>query len=102
MQDTVEDDDRCGTAECLLSSGHFIQYRPEAEEVGARVQFLTARLLRRHVRHRADRCAGGRQVLGINRGRRRVLSRDPLTRPDTRGTLSPKGARAALSQKILP
>ena len=34
--------------------------------------FLAPRLLRRHVGHCAEGCAGARQVLGINRRSRRV------------------------------
>src|SRR5260370_32029705 len=32
-------------------SGHFVQYRSEAEQVGSGVEWFAARLLRRHVGH---------------------------------------------------
>jgi hypothetical protein len=81
---------------------HLIEHGAERKDVAAAVNILSERLFRRHVGNRAQRCARAGEVLEIDRGRRRFVWRRPLNRPDTRGTLSPKGTKAALAQKTLP
>src|SRR5437899_4361661 len=48
-EDGVEDDCRSIPWESPLTRGHFVQHRAEAEQVRARVELFSTRLLRRHV-----------------------------------------------------
>ena len=57
VQDRVEDRRRGRATERQRARRHLVQHDAEREEVGARVELLAARLLRRHVRDRADRRA---------------------------------------------
>src|SRR5712691_1680095 len=54
MQDRVKD--HCGRValERPVAGGHLVEYRTEAEQVRARIQRLSARLLGRHVSDRPD------------------------------------------------
>ena len=51
---------------CLLAGRHLVEQHSEREQVGARVQRLSARLLRRHIRH----CAYCRARMRERPGRR--------------------------------
>jgi len=52
---------------------HFVEHRAEAEQVRARVQLFTPRLLRRHIGRSALRHSGAGEVCGIDRGGWRIL-----------------------------
>ncbi len=54
VQDGVERHGRRGALERPRAGGHFIEHHAVREQVAARVDGLAARLLRRHVRRRAD------------------------------------------------
>ena len=61
--------------------GHLVEDRPQREEVGAGVRDLPARLLGRHVGHRAHRRARGGELVGLHRGRApRSAPRRPTAR----------------------
>ena len=49
VQDALKDDRRSMPVEGLLAGGHLIERRTKREQVGAAVEFLAARLLRRHI-----------------------------------------------------
>src|SRR5664280_2886119 len=78
VQDRVEDDRGRLAREGQRARRHLVKDRPEREEVRAGVGELPARLLGGHVRHRAHRRAGRREV---------VLSSDGLEEGD--GPVSP-------------
>ena len=65
IEDAVEHDGRGVAGEALAAGGHLVQHDAKREQVRARIQFLAARLLRRHV---GDGAHGGadhaREVLG--------------------------------------
>ena len=63
VQDRVEDDRGRLAREGQRARRHLVEDRPEREEVRARVRELPARLLGGHVRHRAHRRAGRREVV---------------------------------------
>ena len=49
------------------SSRHLVQHGAEGKQIGAGIEFLAARLLRRHVGHGSDSGAGTGQQLLIHR-----------------------------------
>ena len=53
MENGIEDGCRCVALECQFASCHFVEHRTEGEQVSPRVEFLTQRLLGRHVGNRA-------------------------------------------------
>ena len=55
FQDGIEDDRGCCAAEWNRARSHFVEHGTEAEKIAAHVQCFSARLLRRHICHRADR-----------------------------------------------
>jgi hypothetical protein len=57
IEDPVEDDRGRGTGKARSSGCHLVQDHPEGEKIGAWIKILTARLLGRHIRNRADRRA---------------------------------------------
>ena len=57
MQNRVEQRRRGVARERPGARGHLVQHYAEREQIGARVQFLSQRLLRRHVRHGSHRRA---------------------------------------------
>jgi hypothetical protein len=63
IQDRVVDRRFAVAAERLLSCRHLVQHCSEGEQVGAIVEFLGPRLLRRHVGHRPQRGSSTRQRL---------------------------------------
>ncbi len=63
VQDRVEDDRGRLARERQRARRHLVEDRPEREEVRAGVRELPARLLGGHVRHRAHRRAGRREVV---------------------------------------
>ncbi len=63
-QQRLERRDRRGAGERQRPGRHLVQHDAEREDVGARVQFVAPRLLRRHVRHGPQRGADRRHVLG--------------------------------------
>ena len=58
VQNGVEDQRRAVAAEGQRAGGHFVEHGPEGKQVGARVKFFAAHLLRRHVGDRAQRAPG--------------------------------------------
>jgi hypothetical protein len=48
---------------------HAVEHDSEGEQIGARIQFFTQRLLRAHVGNRAQRRAGGSQVVDADSDR---------------------------------
>ena len=70
IQNRIENYCRGIAAERQRPGRHLIENAAKREEVGARVQFFAARLLGRHVRNRADRCARTGQMFEFDGGRR--------------------------------
>ena len=68
-QNLVEDHRWGFTAESPPARRHLIEHRAEAEEVGASIELLAPRLLRRHVGHRPHRQAGAGEHFFGGRGR---------------------------------
>ena len=58
IQNGIENNRRGIAVERRLARGHFVEHRAEAEEIGARIEVLAARLFRRHVGNGADSRAG--------------------------------------------
>ena len=75
VEDGVEDHRRRVARERQRAGRHLVQHRAEREQVGARVGELPARLLRRHVAHRAHRRA--RRSSARRGARLRLASRAP-------------------------
>ena len=47
-----------GSGKSLLAGGHFVKQNAEGKKIGASIERLASRLLRRHVGDGADGCAG--------------------------------------------
>jgi hypothetical protein len=62
VQDAVEHGARGRAGEGTLARHHLVEHRAEREEIGARVDRLAERLLRRHVGDGAERHARARQL----------------------------------------
>ena len=75
IEDGVEDHSRGIASKGLSASGHLVENRPETEQIRARVQWLSTRLLGRHVGHRAHRHTRDGELVGIHGDRRRVAYR---------------------------
>ena len=58
VQDGIENHRGRLAGKRRLAGGHLVEHHPEGEQVRARVHVLTARLLRRHISHGAQRRAG--------------------------------------------
>ena len=69
FQDGVEDYRGRRSAKRNRAGGHFIQHRAETKKIAAHVEGFAARLLRRHVRHRAHGRAGAGEVDFLHRWR---------------------------------
>ncbi len=70
VQDRVEQRRRRRPLERLRAGAHLVEDHAKGKQIGARVERLPERLLRRHVRNRAERRARAGQV-ALRRGRRR-------------------------------
>ena len=69
-EQALEDRRHRRALETAAGRRHFVEHDARGEQVAARIDLLSARLFRRHVRHRADRRPHGRQLIG--RRQRRV------------------------------
>ena len=78
MENGIENQGGRIRAKCHSACCHFVQHGAKGKEVAAPVQFLTSRLLRRHVSYGAHRCSGagkvrvdrcliGRRLIGLSR-----------------------------------
>ena len=73
IEDAVEDDGGRRAGKTLPAGRHLVEHDAERKEIGARIEVLAARLLRRHVRDGADgRPRHARELLG---GLRRRIDR---------------------------
>jgi hypothetical protein len=63
IEDRVVDDRRRAATECLRARDHLIEHGAEREQIGSRIDRLSARLLGRHVRHRSERRARLRNLV---------------------------------------
>ena len=70
VEDRVEDDGRGVARERQHPRRRLVEDRPQGEEVRSPVGELPARLLRRHVRHRAQRRARARELVRLHRSGR--------------------------------
>ena len=68
VQNGVVDHGRGRARERLPARGHFIEHRPEGEEVSTRVEFLSSCLLGRHISNSAHGYAWTRQQFISSRG----------------------------------
>src|SRR5579864_7052887 len=66
IKNRIEDHSRGVATKLQGPCGHFIEHGPKGEQVGARVQFLAAHLLRRRIGNRADGASGTRQHLLVD------------------------------------
>ena len=73
VQDGVKDQWCAAPGEGRSTPRHFVEHRAEAEQVRARVQLFTPRLLRRHIGRSALRHSGAGEVCGIDLGGWRIL-----------------------------
>jgi hypothetical protein len=74
----VEDDGRRIPGEWRPSRRHLVEYGTEAEQIRPGVELFTARLLRRHEGHSADRCPGNREMFLRDGGGRQGGRGGPL------------------------
>ncbi len=68
FQNAGEDDGVCVAAERERAGGHLVEHRAKAEKIAAGIERLAARLLGRHVGHRAERRAGAGEMGGFQGG----------------------------------
>ena len=68
LENFVEDDARSFARKRQRAGGHFIEHRAEAEKIAARVEFLPAHLLGRHVSDGADCRARAGEIFSVETG----------------------------------
>src|SRR5262245_47303830 len=62
MQDGIEHNCRSVAGEGWTTGRHFVTYGAKREEIGARIEFFSSGLLRRHISDGPNRCARARQM----------------------------------------
>ena len=68
VEDCIENCRRRGSLKRQVAGTHFVEHHAEGEKIGARIEFFAQRLLRAHVRHRAQRSARRSELLGSDSG----------------------------------
>jgi hypothetical protein len=81
VQYGVEDERRGFASERQRARSHFVQHRPEREQVGAGIQFLAFGLFRGHVGDGSQRRAGTGEMICVHRTRLRVERPNFARRP---------------------
>ncbi len=76
VQNGFEDDRRTLATEGQHPCCHFVQHSAKGEQIATRIQFFRPRLLRRHIRYRAERRTGAGEMIRARRTRFRVKSRN--------------------------
>ena len=102
IEDAVEHHRGGVAGKTLAAGGHLVEHHAEREQIGARIDFVAARLLRRHVGDGADRGAGhAREVFGraASRAARRVPARAAVLRRQLREAEVEHLHRAAAGQE---